>query len=74
MAELKMLKLSLGGLTSMDRISIKSLHFDNGQLFSCGTEINIGFYINIGRITSPTSFDTSFVGEIVMVDYPSLKI
>ena len=62
-------------LTHIPVESIKSLHFGNGPLFSCGTENNIEFDIyNIGRITSPASFDTTFVGEIFMVDCPSLKL
>ena len=28
----------------------------------------------IGRITSPASFDTTFVGKIFMLDCPSLKL
>ena len=28
----------------------------------------------IGRITSPASFDTTFVGKIFMADGPSLKL
>ena len=28
----------------------------------------------MGRITSPSSLDTTFVGEIVMVDCPGLKL
>ena len=59
-------------LQSIPCESIKSLHFDNVPLFSCGTKKTSNL-THMERITSPASIDT-FVGKMFMFDCPSLKL
>ena len=53
--------------------SIKTLHFVDGQLFFVELKITLNLTY-MGRITSPVSFDTTYVGKIFMVDCPGLKL